>query len=97
MSWIKQDKEFDRFELDETYIKENLFLRQRVRIVKYPNITIPEVFYHKYYKVYDRYEKNFNLKYPFLAKMTKLFGLKEQYKELKMDKEVFEKKYNINL
>lgn len=97
MKWIKQNREFDRFELDETFIKKNFFSSQRIRIVKYPGETIPDVFYHKIYKVYDRYEENFNLKYPFFAKLSKFFILKERYEELKMDKETFEKKFNIKL
>ena len=41
MRWEKTEKEFDRFELDETFIKNNLFSRERVRIVKYNNTTLP--------------------------------------------------------
>ena len=97
MKWIKHNRENDRFELDETFFKKNFFSRQRVRIVKYPNESIPNVFYLKLYKVYDRYEEDFNTKYPFLAKISNFLGVKERYEELKMDKETFEKKYNIKL
>ena len=97
MRWKKTEKEFDRFELDESFIKNSLFSRERVRIVKYPNETTPLVYYTKLYKVYDRYEKNFNYKYPLLAKIAKLFKLQEKDSQLNMDKETFEIKYNIKL
>jgi hypothetical protein len=45
----------------------------------------------------DKYESNFNFKYPLLAKIAKLCGLQEKDSSLTMNKETFEEKYNIKL
>jgi hypothetical protein len=97
MKWEKTEKEFDRFELDETFIKNNILSKERVRIVKYTSDISPVVYYTKSYKVYDRYESNFNFKYPLLAKIAKLCRLQSFSSSLSMNKETFEAKYNIKL
>ena len=98
--WIEIENEFPRFELDKSYIKNNLLSKERVRIVHYPNCEAPTYYYTKLWKSHSRNEETFKNKYPVLSLIFNLLG----YNDINItsnsnnnSKENFEYQYKIKL
>jgi len=76
MRWQEIENDFDRFDLDRSFISKNLLSREKVRIVKYPHLDIPIVYYIKMYKIFS-FKSDFKPKYPILSRFFTLLGIRD--------------------